>query len=152
MGLIDNYPASTDPVYGERLAAIEKRCVDWRWKLKGRIHRLRQAHGDFHPWNILFDQGAEFCVLDRSRGEWGDPADDVTCLTMNYLFSLQRSGRLKVIRDIVPPTGNVIRRNRENRDSSLAFLAFRDWSWRIRTSTRSWGRRAQKALPVHGRH
>jgi hypothetical protein len=34
-------------------------------------------------------------VLDRSRGEWGEPADDVTCLTMNYVFfSLQRSGRL----------------------------------------------------------
>ena len=35
-------------------------------------------------------------MLDRSRGEWGEPADDVTCLTMNYLFfSLQRSGRLE---------------------------------------------------------
>ncbi|MCC7018008.1 MAG: hypothetical protein IT564_12510, partial [Rhodospirillales bacterium] len=31
-----------------------------------------------------------------SRGEFGDPADDVTSLTMNYLvFSLQRSGRLE---------------------------------------------------------
>jgi hypothetical protein len=28
-------------------------------------------------------------------GEWGDSADDVACLTANYLFfSLQRSGRL----------------------------------------------------------
>jgi hypothetical protein len=35
-------------------------------------------------------------VLDRSRGEWGDPADDLACLTLNYLFfSLQRSGRLE---------------------------------------------------------
>jgi aminoglycoside phosphotransferase (APT) family kinase protein len=70
--------------------------VDWRQKLKGRVHRLRQVHGDFHPWNILFDQGTEFCLLDRSRGEWGDPADDVTCLTMNYVFfSMQKSGRLE---------------------------------------------------------
>ena len=53
-------------------------------------------HGDFHPWNILFREGADFSVLDRSRGEWGDPADDVTCLTLNYFFfSLQRSGRLE---------------------------------------------------------
>src|SRR5262249_41068863 len=52
--------------------------------------------GDFHPWNILFREGTDFLLLDRSRGEWGEPADDVTSLTMNYLFfSLQRSGRLE---------------------------------------------------------
>jgi len=54
------------------------------------------VHGDFHPWNILFRDGADFSVLDRSRGEWGEAADDVACLTLNYLFfSLQRSGRLE---------------------------------------------------------
>ena len=95
MGLIDSYPPEAIPVYGSQLVAIEKQCVDWRVKLKGRAHRLRQVHGDFHPWNILFSRAAEICLLDRSRGEWGDPADDVTCLTMNYVFfSLQRSGRL----------------------------------------------------------
>jgi len=96
MGLIDSYPKDDDIAPPRRLAALEKLCVDWRWRLKRRVHRLRQVHGDFHPWNILFDQGTEFCVLDRSRGEWGDPADDVTCLAMNYVFfSLQRSGRLE---------------------------------------------------------
>lgn len=95
MGLIDNYPPESGPVLGPRLAAIEKQCVEWRWRLKQRVHRLRQVHGDFHPWNILFDVN-DFCLLDRSRGEWGDPADDVACLTMNYLFfSLQRSRRVE---------------------------------------------------------
>jgi len=57
---------------------------------------LRQVHGDFHPWNILFQNEAEFVVLDRSRGEWGDPADDLSALTINYVFfSMQRSGRLE---------------------------------------------------------
>src|SRR3954447_2509816 len=93
-GVCDSYPAD-GPVRLERLREIEKRCVDWRWKLRGRAQRLRQVHGDFHPWNIMFRDGADFSVLDRSRGEWGEPADDVTCLAMNYLFfSLQRSGRL----------------------------------------------------------
>jgi Phosphotransferase enzyme family len=93
-GLIDSYPESSN--LERRLQPIERLCVDWRWKLKHRVHRLRQVHGDFHPWNILFDKRTEFCVLDRSRGEWGDPADDVASLTMNYMFfSLQRSGRLK---------------------------------------------------------
>jgi streptomycin 6-kinase len=91
MGLIDSYPPRPDGL----LHQIERRCVDWRWRLKNRVHRLRQVHGDFHPWNILFGTGTDFRLLDRSRGEWGDPADDVSCLTMNYMFfSLQKSGRL----------------------------------------------------------
>jgi len=26
-----------------------------------------------------------FVVLDRSRGSWGEPADDVSCLSVNYI-------------------------------------------------------------------
>jgi aminoglycoside phosphotransferase (APT) family kinase protein len=53
------------------------------------------VHGDFHPFNILFTDVDNFVLLDRSRGAWGEPADDVSCLAINYLFfSLQRSGRL----------------------------------------------------------
>jgi aminoglycoside phosphotransferase (APT) family kinase protein len=94
-GVADSYPRA-GPVSGELLERVEHLCVRWRWKLRERTHRLRQVHGDFHPWNILFRDGADFSVLDRSRGEWGDAADDVTCLTLNYLFfSLQRCGRLE---------------------------------------------------------
>jgi aminoglycoside phosphotransferase (APT) family kinase protein len=52
------------------------RNITWRLRLKSLTHRLRQVHGDFHPWNILFRSAAEFSLLDRSRGEYGDPADD----------------------------------------------------------------------------
>jgi len=95
MGLTDSYPPH-EQIPTARLEEIEHLCVKWRWKLKPRTHRLRQDHGDFHPWNILFEDGSSrFHVLDRSRGEWGDPADDVASITANYLFfSLQRSGRL----------------------------------------------------------
>jgi hypothetical protein len=95
MGLLDSYPRRHRFITPQLLEGIEQRCVAWRWRIKGRTHRLRQVHGDFHPYNILFGKGVRFRVLDRSRGEWGDPADDVTSLTGNYLFcSLQRSGRL----------------------------------------------------------
>ena len=95
MGLADSYPPHA--LFTPRvLEQIEHRAVNWRWRLKNRTHRLRTVHGDFHPWNILFASEADFRVLDRSRGEYGDPADDVTCITLNYVFfSLQRTGKLE---------------------------------------------------------
>lgn len=96
MGVADSYPCQNPSLTTQLLEHIEHRCISWRWKLKGLTHRLRQVHGDFHPWNILFGSGVDFRLLDRSRGEYGDPADDVASLTLNYLFySLQRHGRLE---------------------------------------------------------
>jgi hypothetical protein len=95
MGIADSYPPHP-LVPAILLEKVEHLCVGWRWRLKKFTHRLHQVHGDFHPWNILFRSAADFSVLDRSRGEFGDPADDVTSLTLNYLFfSLQRTGRLE---------------------------------------------------------
>ena len=95
MGITDSYPHHP-LISAGLLEKIEHLCVGWRWRLKSLTHRLRQVHGDFHPWNILFRSAADFSLLDRSRGEYGDPADDVASLTMNYLFfALQRSGRLE---------------------------------------------------------
>ncbi len=95
MGLTDSYPDDLDFVTWGDLCEIEKKCADWRYKIKGRTHRLCMTHGDFHPWNIMFRDGVDFTVLDRSRGEWGEAADDVSSITMNYLFySLQKYGEL----------------------------------------------------------
>ena len=96
MGVCDGYPLPHGFITAALLEEIERRCLSWRWHLKGRADRLRQVHGDYHPFNILFREGTDFTVLDRSRGEWGEPADDVTALTGNYLFaSLQATGRLE---------------------------------------------------------
>lgn len=96
MGLCDGYPPDAPFAPPQALERIEQACVRWRWKIKGRTHRLRQVHGDYHPYNILFREETDFTVLDRSRGEWGEPADDVTCLTGNYLFyALQQRGRFE---------------------------------------------------------
>lgn len=95
MGLTDSYPLPLPYVDAQELQALERLANDWRWRLKPLSHRLCQVHGDFHPFNIVFDENGDFTVLDRSRGAWGEAADDVSCLSINYLFfSLQRSGRL----------------------------------------------------------
>lgn len=94
-GILDDYPENPSFLDPGELTEIEKLCVEWRWKLKGRTHRLCQVHGDFHPWNVMFRDGIDFTVLDRSRGEWGEAADDITAMAMNYIFySVQKSLRL----------------------------------------------------------
>jgi hypothetical protein len=95
MGLADSYPLDLTWISSADLRSLEEAANRWRWQLKSLSHRLSQVHGDFHPFNVLFDAGIEFAVLDRSRGEWGEPADDVSCMTINYLFfSLQHWGCL----------------------------------------------------------
>jgi hypothetical protein len=86
MGILDSYPHPYAPLPPEACEALEHAAVSWRWRLRTRAHRLARVHGDFHPWNLLFREGVDFSVLDRSRGEWGEPADDVSALGINYLF------------------------------------------------------------------
>ncbi|MEW6739408.1 MAG: phosphotransferase family protein [Nitrospirota bacterium] len=106
MGVFDIYPDRT--LSYEEMAEIEKMCVDWRAKLKPKTHRLCQIHGDFHPGNIWFKEASsqqsavssqgsiDFVLLDRSRGPYGDAADDVTALCINYIFfSLMYHGEIK---------------------------------------------------------
>jgi hypothetical protein len=86
MGILDSYPHPYPLLPPAECEALEQAVVSWRWRLRGRAHRLSRTHGDFHPWNLLFREGTDFSVLDRSRGEWGEPADDVSALGINYLF------------------------------------------------------------------
>jgi len=86
MGLVDSYKGNEDFLKPGELMNIELEVVKWRWKIRDYVHRLSRVHGDFHPWNIKFRDGVDFTVLDRSRGEWGEPADDISALTINYLF------------------------------------------------------------------
>ena len=113
MGVLDTYP---DGILSyDEAAEIIKKSVDWVYKLKPMHNRLSQIHGDFHPGNIWFPAasspplvesstplakrgswGADFVLLDRSRGPWGEPADDVTALTINYIFfSIKNYGDIR---------------------------------------------------------
>jgi hypothetical protein len=94
MGILDSYPDAYSFLPEALRESLERAAVGWRWRLRDRTHRLARTHGDFHPWNILFREGTDFSVLDRSRGEWGEPADDVAALAINFLFfGLRRAAR-----------------------------------------------------------
>lgn len=84
MGVFDFYPDGT--LTYDEMAEIEKMTIDWRARLKTKHHRLCQIHGDFHPGNIWFQSKDDFVLLDRSRGAYGDAADDISAITINYLF------------------------------------------------------------------
>jgi hypothetical protein len=108
MGVFDTYPDGI--LTYDEMGDIIKKSVDWNARLKPKYRRLSQIHGDFHPGNIWFkaegglrppsdnplDTKMDFILLDRSRGPWGDPADDVTALTINYIFfSIKYYGSVK---------------------------------------------------------
>ena len=120
MGVFDTYPDGT--LTYKEMADIIKKSVDWYALLKPRYNRLAQIHGDFHPGNIWFKEAGkqrstvsrleisshlssygngetgetDFILLDRSRGPWGKPADDVTALAINYIFfSIKNYGDIR---------------------------------------------------------
>jgi aminoglycoside phosphotransferase (APT) family kinase protein len=103
MGILDSYPHPYALLPPDVCEALEHDAVSWRWRLRGRAHRLACVHGDFHPWNLLFREGADFSVLDRSRGEWGEPADDVSAVGINYLFFGLRNAALESRRGVAEP-------------------------------------------------
>lgn len=130
MGLTDSYPKRFGFITEELLRTIEEACNRWRWRLRDKTDRLSQVHGDFHPYNVLFRTGTDFAVLDRSRGEWGEPADDVTAMTMNYLLnSLIRWGRLQgpfeVLFRLFWDTYLQASRDKEVTATAAPFFAFR---------------------------
>jgi hypothetical protein len=90
-GIVDSYPQGVHGAGPDRLRAIERACADWRWRLREHEGRLTRTHGDFHPFNVVFDRATHFTCLDASRGACGEPADDVTAMAVNFLlFALDR--------------------------------------------------------------
>jgi hypothetical protein len=92
-GIVDGYPQATPGISLAHLRRLEALCGDWRWRLKRISRPLVRTHGDFHPFNVLFDARGALVLLDASRGCVGEAADDVTCMALNYpFFALEREG------------------------------------------------------------
>lgn len=84
MGIIDEYNGA-EFTSDDELASYAEKSMSWWRRIRDMSHRLCCVHGDFHPGNIWFKDG-DFNLLDRARGTWGEAADDVTCLGVNYIY------------------------------------------------------------------
>jgi hypothetical protein len=101
MGVFDTYPDGT--LGFDRMAEIEKKCIDWRARLKPRHKRLCQVHGDFHPGNIWFKNSTDFVLLDRSRGPWGDAAGPYfEALNLFYETYINKTGDKELFEIVAP--------------------------------------------------
>ena len=135
MGILDSYPHPYPLLPPDDCEAVERALVSWRWRMRTRAHRLSLTHGDFHPWNLLFREDVDFSVLERSRGEWGEPADDVSALAINYPFFGLRRAAAEGTRGVAEPFVTLFRAFldaylEQSRDDELCavlppFFAFR---------------------------
>jgi hypothetical protein len=71
----------------KEIVELKKKAIEHAHRIEKMSHRSSQMHGDFHPYeNIRFEKYPdEYWILDRSRAEFGEPADDVTAMWINYL-------------------------------------------------------------------
>lgn len=92
IGVIDTYPDRISFITKENLTNLICSAAKFRENIKDIPVIPCRMHGDFHPGNILFD-GSKLTLLDASREVYGDPADDVTTMAINYIwFAVMQSG------------------------------------------------------------
>ena len=130
MGVLDTYPDRLTWLSKETIAEVLRRAVSFNIRVRGTAFPLVRMHGDFHPGNIWFDSGRSFTLLDSSREEWGSAADDLTALSINYIWQAidttgSFQGPFKKLYDAF--WGNYLKKTRDKTVEKLAplFFAFR---------------------------
>lgn len=130
MDVLDTYPKDIEFASWNEIYDFVNQIYVYRESLKNDWKRLRKIHGDFHPGNIRFKVNGEMLVLDASRVIWGEPADDVASLAINYIwYALRQKGKFegdfKKLFDIF--WGNYIRKSKDNNMAKFMplFLAIR---------------------------
>lgn len=94
--VLDTYPKVIKFVSWEEIYSFVNKIYIFREKIKNSPERLRKIHGDFHPGNIRFLDGNKIEILDASRIIWGEPADDIASLLINYVwYALKETGKFE---------------------------------------------------------
>jgi aminoglycoside phosphotransferase family enzyme len=100
------------------------------WRKSRNLHnRLCEIHADFHPGNLWFDN-QKLTILDRSRGRFGEPADDITAFIINpIMYSLMTNqefeGPFKEMFDIFWNTYFKETKDKKMRKIMAPYIAFR---------------------------
>ena len=100
------------------------------WRISRNMdYRLCEVHGDFHPGNIWFEN-EKLIILDRARGRFGEPADDITSFIINpIMYSLILNGKFdgpfKEMYDIFWNNYFKKTKDREMRKIIAPYLAFK---------------------------
>ena len=93
IGVVDTYPDRSSFITKAKLTDIICKAKKFREGIKDVPFTPCRMHGDFHPGNVLFD-GKKLTLLDASREAYGDPADDVTTMAINYIwFAVMQTGK-----------------------------------------------------------
>lgn len=85
IGVLDMYPDSEFENSKQQWEQIVKTSIGFWIKSRNLEHRTCEVHGDFHPGNLWFEN-QKLTILDRARGRFGEPADDIAAFTINFLF------------------------------------------------------------------
>jgi aminoglycoside phosphotransferase family enzyme len=93
IGVVDTYPDKFSFITKAELTDIICKAAKFREDIKDIPFTPCRMHGDFHPGNVLFE-GRKLILLDASREVYGDPADDVTTMAINYIwFAVMQCGK-----------------------------------------------------------
>jgi aminoglycoside phosphotransferase family enzyme len=76
------------------ISIVSKSIIFWR-RSRDMHNRLCEIHADYHPGNLWFEN-QKLTILDRSRGRFGEPADDITAFIINpIMYSLITNGNFE---------------------------------------------------------
>jgi len=93
IGVVDTYPDNFSFITKDRMTNIICKAAKFRENIKDVPFVPCRMHGDFHPGNVRFD-GKRLELLDASREAYGDPADDLTTMAINYIwFAVMQAGK-----------------------------------------------------------
>lgn len=94
LDVLDTYPSKVEFASASEIENLVSSLYSFRNYLPVDTNRLKKLHGDFHPGNIIFDNLGDFTVLDSARHIWGEAADDVASMGINYIWNaIKQTGR-----------------------------------------------------------
>lgn len=131
IGLLDMHPDNAFNQFEKKWIEIVKKAINYWRDSRNLDYRLCEIHGDYHPGNLWFEND-KLIILDRAKGRFGEPADDITAFIINpIMYSLiatkecRFKGPFKKVFDIFWNNYFKQTKDKEMRKIIAPYLAFR---------------------------